>query len=217
MRRQKLQLLTALLTLGLTAGTVQAGPINLVQNGEFETTGAHPRSWAPLLDVPSWYSTAERKIEIWAESFQWGTDLGSDGLKTGQHAEITWNTAKTSIGTNFVIPETFAAGSMALFSFDYQNRYSAGVLGRVMVNGSEAASFKGSSRSTWAAMNLDVKGLSAGDNVELLFSSQGGGSSGAHIDQVAFLVDTNDVPVPATALLFGIGLAGLGYSRRKKV
>lgn len=216
MRRQKLQLLTALLTLGLTAGTAHAGLIDLVQNGEFETTGGQPRSWAPLLDVPSWYSTAERRIEIWAESFQWSNDLGSDGLKTGQHAEITWNTDRTSIGTKFVIPEAFAAGSMALFSFDYQNRYSAGVLGSVMVNGSEAASFNGSSRGSWAAMSLDVKGLSAGDKIELLFSSQGGRSSGAHIDQVAFLVETNKVPVPATAFLFGIGLAGLGYSRHKK-
>jgi hypothetical protein len=51
----------------MIVGMAQAGSINLVQNGEFETTGVHPKSWSPLLDVPAWYST-EGKIEIWAIS-----------------------------------------------------------------------------------------------------------------------------------------------------
>lgn len=215
MRRQTIQLLTGLLTFGLTIGMAQAGPIDLVQNGEFETTGVKPKTWSPLRDVSSWYST-ERRIEIWAESFQWGNDLGSDGLKTGQHAEITWNSDKASIATTFFIPETFTVGSMAQFSFDYQNRKSSGVKGTVKVNGSDFANFAGSSNGSWSAMSLDIGGLSAGDSVELLFGSQGGSSSGAHIDQVAFLVDTNEVPSPATLSLFSLGLAGLGYSRRKK-
>jgi hypothetical protein len=215
MHRLKFQLLTWLLTFGMIVGMAQAGSINLVQNGEFETTGVHPKSWSPLLDVPAWYST-EGKIEIWAESFQWRNDLGSDGLTTGQHAEITWRSDKASIATMFVIPETFIAGSLALFSFDYQNRKSSGVLGSVKVNGADFASFTGSSSGSWGFMSLDVSGLSAGDNIELLFGSLGGRSSGAHIDQVAFLVDTNEVSAPATLALLALGIAGLSYSRRKK-
>lgn len=214
MRRQRLQVLTALLTFGLTAGVAQAGMLDLVQNGEFDTTGVQPGTWLPLLGVQHWEGS-EGKIEIWAESFQWGNDLGSDGLKTGQHAEITWNTDKASIWTKFVVPETFVDGSEAVFSFDYQNRKSSGIMSSVMVNNVEVADFDVSSRGTWGAMSRGITGLSAGDNVKLLFRSQGGGSSGAHIDQVAFMVDTNEVPVPATLTLFALGLAGLGFSRRK--
>jgi hypothetical protein len=212
-------ILAGIAAYGLSVSFAQAGLINLVHNGEFDRTGAQPSTWAPIADVAHWYST-EGKIEIWAESFQWGSDLGSDGLATGQHAEITWKTDKASISTSFVIPEVFADGSTALFSFDFQNRASSGVLGSVMVNGNEAASFSGSSPGSWAAINLDIAGLSAGDNVELLFRSKGGGSSGAHIDQVAFLIDSQrpsllrvrEVPTPATFALLGLGLAGLGWT-----
>ncbi|MFT4874498.1 PEP-CTERM sorting domain-containing protein [Congregibacter sp.] len=207
--------LTALMTFGFASTFAQAGLINLVQNGEFENTGVKPGRWAPVGDVPHWYS-GEGKIEIWAESFQWGKQKGSDGLATGQHAEITWRTDKVdkaNIWTQFVIPKAFSYGSTALFSFDYQNRKSKGILGSVEVNGKEFASFSGSSAGSWSAMNLDVAGLSAGDNVRLLFQSQGGGSSGGHIDQVEFNVA---VPIPGTVALVGLGLAGLGFSRRKK-
>lgn len=206
-------LATGLLAFGLTTTVAQAGLINLVQNGEFEdTSGQDPRTWAPVKGVPNWNSS-EGRVEIWAESFQWGKDLGSDGLATGQHAEITWNTDKASIWTEFVIPETFAYGSTALFSFDYQNRKSSGILANVLVNGSSVARASGSSAGSWSAMNLDVTGLSAGDNVRLLFQSDGGGSSGGHIDQVEFNVA---VPIPGTVALLGLGLAGVGFSRRKK-
>jgi hypothetical protein len=211
MRHPTRNILAGIAAYGLSVSFAQATLMNLVQNGEFEVTGSQPSTWAPIADVADWYST-EGMIEIWAESFQWGRDLGSDGLATGQHAEITWNTDKASIGTSFVIPEAFAYGSTALFSFDYQNRASSGVLGSVMINGSEAASFSGSSPGSWAAMNLEIAGLSAGDNVELLFRSQGGGSSGAHIDQVAFNVE---VPLPGTLALLSLGLMGLSTRRKR--
>jgi len=42
----------------------------------------------------------------------------------------------------------------------------------------------------------------------------GGNSTGFSLDNVSF--DEAEVPAPATLALFGLGLAGIGYSRRKK-
>ncbi|MFK8041495.1 PEP-CTERM sorting domain-containing protein [Congregibacter sp.] len=203
------KVITGILVFGL-ATSAHAGLINLVQNGEFSDTAINPAKWNPT-EVAHWDSS-EGEIEIWNESFQWGTDLGSDGLATGQHAEITWKTDKSEIWTTFVIPEWFAAGSTAHFSFDYQNRKSSGILASVNVNGKAATPFSVSSDGSWQRMSTGIDGLVSGDNVQLLFRSQGGGSSGAHIDQVEFNVA---VPVPGTVALLGLGLAGLGFSRRK--
>lgn len=211
------KLLIGLLTFGLATSLAQAGIINLVQNGEFEVTPNNPRTWTPFDDVAHW-NTGEEKLEIWAESFQWDGDKGSDGLATGQHAEITWNHDKNSIWTSFFIPENFLVGSTAVFSFDYRNRRSAGIESQVVLNYQQASStellsYAGSSSEQWSGASFSIEGLSAGDNVALLFQSQGGRSSGAHIDQVEFNVA---VPIPNTVALLGFGLAGLGFTRRKQ-
>lgn len=200
----------------------QAGFIDLVENGEFESSAAHPGRWTAT-DVDGWQST-EGRIEIWNESFQWGGRLGSDGESTGQHAEITWNHDRAEIWTSFVIPEWFAPGSDAFLSFDYQNRKAQGLWANVSVNGANPLQFALSSPRSWSLFDTKIEDLSAGDIVTLMFKSQKGGSSGAHIDQVQFLVqesrslqarEASAVPLPGTMALLAMGATALGWPRRR--
>ena len=56
--------------------------------------------------------------------------------------------------------------------------------------------------------------LMPGMEYQLSFTGLGGGSSGAHIDQVSVLTNAS-VPAPAPALLLGLGLVGAAWQRRR--
>ena len=53
------------------------------------------------------------------------------------------------------------------------------------------------------------------------FNYLSGGGSGAKLDAIAFMADSappvTTVPEPGTLALFGVGLAGLGFMRRRRV
>ena len=203
--------LAALLGLLLTSGA-HAGLVDLVVNGEFEDSATRPARWAATR-VTGWESS-EGRIEIWNERFLWSRRPGSDGQGTGQHAEITWRSDRAGIWTSLVIPDWFVAGSDARFRFDHQNRSARGLWASVLVNDAQPLRFSASSRGEWALFDATIRNLSAGDEVRLLFESQRGRASGAHIDQVQFLVHgPNAVPLPGTAALLALGGAACGWRR----
>jgi hypothetical protein len=220
--------LAALALCGALALPASAGVmVELVENGEFEQP-ALTSGWNPFLNsaVDGWTST-ESRIEIWSTSMTNNgvRPNGSDGLPRGQHAEVTWNVDSGYLSTAFLVPNDFLTGSLATFSFDYWNRSSRGIASTVLVNSIAVDSFSGSSPSVWSGYSQGIAGLAAGDAVELRFASQGGGSMGAHIDQVSFRVATGEpirllnassqVPAPAPLALLGLGLAALATRRRK--
>ena len=214
------KLLAAVVALAMSH-SASAGLMNLVTNGEFDDTARNPGRWTAT-DVTGWESS-EGRIEIWNPGFKWGNRMGSDGKSTGQHAEITWRHDQASIWTTFVIPQWFG-GSGAQFRFDYQNRRSRGLWASVLINGQEKEKFSVSSRNSWSLLDENISGISAGDEVMLSFKSNKGGSSGAHIDQVEFLIEDTqslqllntsaDVPVPGTAALLALGSLVMGSRRR---
>lgn len=57
--------------------------------------------------------------------------------------------------------------------------------------------------------------LTAGANAQWL-ASWSNGTTFSQIDSMGLTLRQANVPIPATLALFGIGLAGLGWSRRKK-
>lgn len=198
----------------LLSSMAHAGLIDLVENGEFEDSAIKPDRWTATY-VEGWESS-EGRIEIWNQSFQWGARLGTDGEATGQHAEITWNHDRAEIWTHLLIPEWFVSGTDAHFRFDYQNRRAQGLWASVLINDADPLQFAVSSQNSWSLFESPIEGLNAGDNIKLLFKSQGGASMGAHIDQVQFLVqDPNAVPLPGTAALMLLGAGAFAWRRRE--
>ena len=64
----------------------------------------------------------------------------------------------------------------------------------------------------------DMIALAPIDAGRLVIGSRtGGANSNHHLDNIYFIGNsTTPMPTPATLALFGLGLAGLGWSRRKK-
>jgi hypothetical protein len=95
-----------------------------------------------------------------------------------------------------------AGGAQTYIASLYDNTIASSV-GSLSLNTSFGSIFNAESFSA---------SLKAGDNYTLAFTGQD------NVDQTALIdnVNVSQVPEPATLLLFGTGLAGLGWMRRRK-
>ena len=166
-----------------------ATPCNLVINGEFESPTVS--SFAIISQgIDGWSSTLQR-FEIWEAGFLSSPMLGSDGLGTGQHLEMDVDSNPT-FSQEIIIPA--GASPQAEFSFDAWLRSSgtssysvSGTLSGTLVDISPI----NMSGSTWTR-NAHSLTIIPGETVTLSFvQGSNTGGSGAHIDQVALVVDVS--------------------------
>jgi len=204
----------------LAAAGVQAAPMQLVTNGEFEVPAITPNSWT-CTGAPGWTSTFGC-LEIWGATYNpEGTlaALGTDGLAHGQHHELTY-ASNTEFTTQAL---AITSNGTIDFSFDGWRRNAQGISWSVTgsLSGLLASGLLSLNDDNWHAASATGLQVLAGDVLTLRFQSVGtqgpicGGAQGcgAHIDQVSVLYS---VPEPATFGLAGLALLGMGALRRRR-
>jgi hypothetical protein len=177
---------------------------NLIVNGGFENNAVDKGAWA-------WFSTSDvdgwggSNVEIWGEGF------GNIGAYEGkQHAELN---AHPGSGSAFSIFQTFKTqvGQQYNLSFAYGARRNVNEKFRVEV-----------SDLNWVINNDKVNEWSLYDDIFTATTSDTtfrftsvtpvAGTYGNFLDAVS----VTSVPEPGPLALFGLGLAGLGFLKKRK-
>jgi len=202
--------LALVFVVALLATPAVAVPIDLVVNGEFEPppTGF----WIGADSAVAGWSNSSGSFEIFSQGFASSPPIGSDGLPTGQHCEITVYDESEIVSQVVTVPDDYV---FADFSFDMWPRFGSGVdfslvgtaSGTIL---SDSVTGPGNAWTLYSASGLPII---PGEAITLSFQSIGGGGAGAHIDAVSMVAYT---PEPSTLGLSILGILALARRRRRK-
>ncbi len=208
-----LKRLFLIVAVALMVSPVLADPIELVVNGEFEPppsfTGQH---WMGNdSQVPGWSNTSGR-FELFHQGAHSSPPVGSDGLPTGQHCEITVNDESEVISQVVTVPDDYV---FADFSFDMWPRFGSGVDFSLVgtASGTILSDSVTGPSNAWTPYSATGLPIIPGEAITLSFQSIGGGGAGAHIDAVSMVAYT---PEPSTLGLSILGILAFARRRRRK-
>ncbi|MBN8454003.1 choice-of-anchor C family protein [Accumulibacter sp.] len=192
------------------AGLAQAAPF---QNGSFETAAISPGTYTTLglnnSQIAGWTVSGGNIDYIGS---YWQAAQGSRSI----------DLAGSTLGT---ISQTFDTQIGWLYTVDFAmaGNTDGGPAMKLLqvVAGNEQAQFSfdqsGRSRSNMGWLDHSFQFTADTAQTTLSFSALNGACCyGAALDNVRITAEQNDAPEPASALLVGLSLAGLGWSRRNR-
>ena len=188
---------------------------NLLINGSFESdVGLSGSQWGVFNTIDGWYTSDGPGIEIQRNTVVSAQD-GNQYVELDSHNAPDSNSSMSQDLVGLIV------GNSYQLDFWYQPR--TGTLGDNGINVSWGASpdispftyafgVDGTRPSGWGLNSWDL--VASSTNMTLTFSAVGiDNTLGGFIDNVSL---TSAVPEPSVLALFALGLAGLGFSSRRK-
>lgn len=185
---------------------------SLLLNGSFESTPQASGSWAVYASIPGWTTTAGAGIEVRNNVAGTAQD-GKNFVELDSHP---------GPNSNSWMAQTFnSPGAMLEVSYWYAARSGTGPATNgieVWLNGANVGglfspgdSGLGTSNTNWTLYTATLTGFAGSNTLE--FRAVGKADTlGGSLDNVS----VEAVPLPGTLGLLGLGLAGLGMTRRRR-